>query len=603
MSENSPTTHILADGQHVGEYIVEQFIHDGLLCQTYRVRNANGDACFLKLFDLERAGGRLKADNIREITYTRGLDHPNVVHYLADDIIELDGKAFPYLVCSYFSARLLSEPILAGTKFDFNNAVNIYRQILCGLQYLHGLNLVHNDITPRNVMYSPESGEVRIIDTGHLSRANSREDSYLVYDLTPAYRSPESFRLISSPAGDVFSATAVLFAMLTGHAPWHDVLPADGNKTGVHMARKHSLNVSEIPDLPRWVAHILVGGLDPHTDRRLSIEQILQAIDSKTSPIDEAPAAEPASDKDFSEKFGKQRQCTASSDADADADAEVVTPKGKGFADVAGMDQIKDMLQKRVLFVLKNKERAEKYRLTPPNGMLLYGPPGCGKTYFAEKFAEESGFKYKIIKASDLGSIYVHGGQGKIAELFDKARKQAPIIICFDEFDAMVPNRSSRSAENISGEVNEFLSQLNNCSKHQIFVIGTTNKPESIDPAVLRKGRIDLSVYIPAPDNTARRLMFELYLKDRPCGDINAQELADATANYVASDIAFIVNDAALIAALRDEPISQQMLLECIRSTRPSLNEKLLRDYEDSRKKFEDISGVDQRPRVGFNQN
>lgn len=598
MSENPPTLHILADGQQVGDYIVDQFIHDGLLCQTYRVRDSHGESCFLKLFDMERAKGSIRPDNIREIIYSRGLDHPNVVHYRTDGTFELNGRSYPYLVCDYFSARLLSEPILAGRLFNVPEALDIFRKILCGLKYLHSQNLVHNDITPRNVMYAPESGEVRIIDAGHISRANSREDKYLEEDLTPAYRSPESFRLISSPAGDVFSATAVFFAMLTGKAPWAEFLPEDGNKTGVHIARKRRLDLSVIPNLPQYVADIITGGLDMHADRRLTVEQLINAIDSASSPAEEDNT--PSADAVKPEKFGMQRQCTASKEAETDAD--VVTPSGKGFADVAGMDDIKEMLQRRVLFVLKNKERAEKYRLTPPNGMLLYGPPGCGKTYFAEKFAEESGFKYKIIKASDLGSIYVHGGQGKIAELFDKARKQAPMIICFDEFDAMVPNRSSRSAENISGEVNEFLSQLNNCAKHQVFVIGTTNKPESIDPAVLRKGRIDLSVYIPAPDLTARRLMFELYLKDRPCAEINAQALAEATNNYVASDIAFIVNDAALIAALRDEPISQQMLLECIASTRPSLNEKLLRDYENSRKKFEDTSGVEARPAVGFKQ-
>lgn len=597
MNTTPPTPPILADGRDVGNYTVAQFIHDGLLCQTYRVCDAQGNIYFLKLFDLQRAGGAVKADNIREIIFSRGLDHPNVVHYREDGVLELDGRSYPYLVCDYFSARLLSESVCNGNTYELSVALDIFRKILCGLQYLHGKGLVHNDITLRNVMYAPETGEVRIIDAGHICHANTRDERYLEEDLTPAFRSPESFRLLAAPEGDVFSATAVFYAMLTGQAPWADRLPADGNKTGVHIARKQRLDLSTIPNLPQWVADVILGGLELHADRRLTIEQIIAAIDSASSPTAETTPL----DSIKPEKFGIQRQATAAEEPAAAAD--VITPSGNGFADVAGMDDIKDMLQKRVLFVLKNKERAEKYRLTPPNGMLLYGPPGCGKTYFAEKFAEESGFKYKIVKASDLGSIYVHGGQGKIAELFDMARKQAPMIICFDEFDAMVPNRSSRSAENISGEVNEFLSQLNNCAKHQVFVIGTTNKPESIDPAVLRKGRIDLSVYIPAPDATARRLMFELYLKDRPCSEINAEALADATNNYVASDIAFIVNDAALIAALRDEPISQQMLLECIASTRPSLNEQLLRDYEASRKKFESTTGVEARARVGFAQN
>ena len=96
-------------------------------------------------------------------------------------------------------------------------------------------------------------------------------------------------------------------------------------------------------------------------------------------------------------------------------------PQAGGFGDVAGMDNLKDSLNKRIIWVLKDKEKAEKYRLSLPNGMLLYGPPGCGKTFFAQKFAEESGFHYLLVNGSDLGSIYVHGTQGKIAELFKKA--------------------------------------------------------------------------------------------------------------------------------------------------------------------------------------
>ncbi len=196
----------------------------------------------------------------------------------------------------------------------------------------------------------------------------------------------------------------------------------------------------------------------------------------------------------------------------------------------------------------------------------------------------------------------MHGGQGKIAELFDKARRKAPIIICFDEFDAMVPDRSSRSAEHISGEVNEFLSQLNNCAKDGIFVIGTTNQPEMIDPAVLRKGRIDISVYIPAPDKQTRKLMFDLYLKGRPVDTVDTEQLADMTDKYVASDIAFIVNDAAMIAAFRDEPITQDGLINSIKTTRPSLNDKLLDGYERTRRKLENTSGAEPRARVGFVQ-
>lgn len=105
-------------------------------------------------------------------------------------------------------------------------------------------------------------------------------------------------------------------------------------------------------------------------------------------------------------------------------------------------------------------------------------------------FAEQTAFNFMIVKSSDLSSSYIHGTQQKIADLFKEAEKKAPTVLCFDEFDAFVPDRSFVKDNSFSSEVNEFLSQLNNCSKRGIFVIATSNRPDKIDPAVLRTGRI-----------------------------------------------------------------------------------------------------------------
>ena len=275
--------------------------------------------------------------------------------------------------------------------------------------------------------------------------------------------------------------------------------------------------------------------------------------------------------------------------------------KGKGFEDIAGMNDLKTMLRQKVIFILTDKTRAEKYKLTPPNGMLLYGPPGCGKSFFAEKFAEEAGFNFILVKASDLGSIYVHGTQGKIADLFKKAEANAPTIICFDEFDAFVPDRSSQGGgDHQAGEVNEFLTQLNNCSKRGIFVIATSNRPDKIDPAVLRTGRIDRQIFVPLPDEEARREMFKIHLKDRPCEEIDAEKLATMTEGYIASDIAYIVNDAAMGAAFSDQPISQQMLEETIHSIRPSINKTVVNFYDSLHDKMEDTNRKNVLPKIGF---
>jgi transitional endoplasmic reticulum ATPase len=265
------------------------------------------------------------------------------------------------------------------------------------------------------------------------------------------------------------------------------------------------------------------------------------------------------------------------------------------------MDSVKSMPYKDVMFVMQNKDKAKKYRLKAPNGALFYGPPGCGKTFIAEKFAEESHLNFMMVKASDLGSIYIHGTQGKIAELFEEAAKMAPTVICFDELDGMVPDRSTIHNEGASGEVNEFLCQLNNCSERGIFVIGTSNRPEKIDPAILRTGRMDKMVYIPMPDVEARKELFKIHLADRYCDDsLDFDELAKHSDGYVASDISYMVNASALEAAMADVPISQELVLAEMRKARRSVTQDDATEYERMRKKFEQQTPRQERRRIGF---
>lgn len=614
---------ILSPNSIVGKYRVVSFIKDGEYNETYRVEDIESPSnrpYFMKLYLPEKVPSKVKTPDgtISEIALARDINHELVVSYITDGIHKgPDSAEYPYIIYNYFSGRLISEMLGYGkTPFSLEDVIHIFRSMLQGLAALHTSGLVHNDITPRNVMYNPDSREVMIIDLGHIARALSHDHRYITTDLEPLYRSPESFKDANDPAGDIFAAAAVAYATITGHAPWNiDLTAFDDDsserdrsiKMAIHRARKKPLSFDDAAiDVPEWMQDTLRGALDIRPGARLGLDKILNALDSQSSPIDRSATQGPSDQKDGPHGEASAPQSPAGTNPTApkqkQPDDKFAVKKGNGFDDVAGMDELKDLLRKKVLFILKNRDKAERYRLTPPSGMLLYGPPGCGKTYFAEKFAEESGFNFKFVKASDIGSIYVHGGQGKIAELFDAARKQAPVILCFDEFDAMVPERSSRGAEHIAGEVNEFLTQLNNCGKDGVFVIGTTNQPELIDKAILRKGRLDISVYIPEPNVETRRLMFDLHLKNRPCESIDTARLAELTNNYVSSDIAFIVNDAAMIAAFRDEPISQAQLEESIKSTRPSLSENILKNYEESRRRIENLPSAGNRPRVGFMQ-
>lgn len=245
------------------------------------------------------------------------------------------------------------------------------------------------------------------------------------------------------------------------------------------------------------------------------------------------------------------------------------------------MDELKALFRRDFIRIVRNPKVAQAYGIKPSNCTLLYGPQGCGKTFIAEKAAQESGLKYKIVNPSELGSIYVHGSQQKIAELFAEAEKNGPMILIFDEFDAIVPKRDSDLNGNQANEVNEMLTQLNNCASRGIYVLATTNRPALLDPAIMRKGRVDRTVYVSLPDKEARSELFRLEIDKRPNVDMDYELLAKATDNYTGSDISFIVEGSARLCFEEtldrglDEPLPLSMtrLLEVIKHTSSSVSE------------------------------
>ena len=276
---------------------------------------------------------------------------------------------------------------------------------------------------------------------------------------------------------------------------------------------------------------------------------------------------------------------------------EVKKPAPKhsnGFGDVAGMDELKQMVTEGFINVLINQECAKVFGITPPS-LLFYGPAGCGKTFFAEKIAEEVGINFMKVVPDDLASTLVHGTQEKIGEVFRKAERKAPTLIFFDEFDAMVPQRSNDDRNYQNGETNEFLCMLNNAAEKGIYVLAATNHPERIDKAVLRTGRIDEIIYIDMPDAKARESLFKLELSKLPSAeDIDYGRLADLTNGYNCSDISYIVKMASrkmFNASIKekDKPykvITQSLLEDSISQKSPSVSSRELRDFEHVRSEF-----------------
>ncbi|MGM9804785.1 MAG: AAA family ATPase [Muribaculaceae bacterium] len=316
--------------------------------------------------------------------------------------------------------------------------------------------------------------------------------------------------------------------------------------------------------------------------------------------------------KDNQQKVAKRETTPCETPAAAEPEQkpkENITNPYHGFKGIAGMNELKEIVTEGFINVLKYPKCAKAYGITPP-ALLLYGPKGCGKTFFARKMAEELGINFMPVAPDDIACTWVHGTQEKIGQLFKTAEKNAPTLLFFDEFEAMVPHR--RGAENTQsadGEVNEFLCMLNNAAERGIYVIAATNHPDMIDSAVLRTGRIDKLIYIDMPDKEARKNIFSLALSKLPVEtDIDINRLAELTDGFNCSDIDFIVKSAAVkkfnatINGNPDDllPISQILLEEIISKLNPSVSKKDLREYERLRSIFSPKDQTRQHVTIGF---
>ena len=590
----------LSQSDKIGGYTVQSLIKANHYTETYRVVDSDSRPFFLKLFILNNLPAKLmnpETKCVREIEYCRQLKHRNIVSYVNDGAVDKESGSYQYYLTDYFAGAVLADRLHTKGTMSEEEALRTFRAILAGLQYMHAqaTPICHNDITPANIVLNDAmDGEAVIIDLGHTCTPCAGVAEFDTNDLDVLYHAKETMVGIFDQQTDIFSACAVLYAMLTGMAPWQLDVASEGDykerfKAMWQYRQTHPLKLSE-----SWSAKvkaILSEGLAlKSSDRFKNVNDILAIVDDK-QPAEGEQGGKRTDAGSSSMGDGGKRE--GSADGDDDLPIEIRKGGGNGFADIAGMQELKDYLTQKVIFMIQNKELAEQYRITPPNGMLLYGPPGCGKTFFAEKFAEETNFNFMLVKSSDIGSSLVHGTEAKIQKLFAKAEKNSPIVICFDEFDALVPVRGAHGSEYQSGEVNEFLAQMNNCAKKGIFIIATSNRPDKIDPAILRTGRIDKQVFVPLPDLDARKEMFKMYLAKRPTSeDINIDEYAAKTEGYIASDIAFIVNDAAMTAAFTRKPISHELMCTSLNNIKPSLQKEVIDEYSQIQNK---MNGVQRR--------
>ena len=222
------------------------------------------------------------------------------------------------------------------------------------------------------------------------------------------------------------------------------------------------------------------------------------------------------------------------------------------WADVGGLDAAKARLQETIQWPMEHSDAYDRVGLDPSNGVLLYGPPGTGKTLLAKAVANEADANFISIKGPELFNKYVGESEKGVREVFSTARENAPTVVFFDEIDAIAAERGGGAGDNNVGErvVSQLLTELDGLEElEDVVVIATTNRPELIDDALLRPGRLDRHIAVDDPDTDARREIFEIHTDDKPLADdVDLDALAARTEGYVGADIEAVCREAATVA-------------------------------------------------------
>jgi transitional endoplasmic reticulum ATPase len=259
------------------------------------------------------------------------------------------------------------------------------------------------------------------------------------------------------------------------------------------------------------------------------------------------------------------------------------------WSEIGGLEDVKEELREAVEWPLRNPEVFSRMGIRPPKGILLFGPPGCGKTLLARAVATESEANFVTIKGPEVFSKWVGESEKAIREVFRKGRMAAPAVIFFDEFDSLVPRRGMGYGD--SGVTSRVISQLLTemdgvITLEDVVVIAATNRPDIVDPAVLRPGRFDRLIYVPDHDEKARLEIFKIYTKDMPLtGDVDLAQLAKMTNNYSGADIQSLCREAAM-NALRREIKAKEVALSHFRNAMEKVGPTISSDMESWYKSF-----------------
>jgi len=255
-----------------------------------------------------------------------------------------------------------------------------------------------------------------------------------------------------------------------------------------------------------------------------------------------------------------------------------------------------EKLQEAVEWPLQNPEAFKRVGVTPPKGILLYGPPGTGKTMLAKAVANESKANFISVKGPELLSKWVGESEKAIRKIFKKARQLAPSIIFFDEIDSIAPKRGGNSDAGVAERVvNQMLTEIDGLEAlADVVVIAATNRPDILDPALLRPGRFDRIILAPVPDMAMREKIFKLHTKSMPLSNVDLKEIAQQTDGYVGADIEAICREAAILALRENidaDKVTQKNFEAALKVVRASVNQEIVNAYKELEDKFSSAQG------------
>lgn len=541
-----------------------------------------------KRFAAVKDEDKTQPDFIDEIRFYKSCaDLDNIPEYVDSGMYIQGRKRLCWLAILQAYGTSLDEELKKRNFFSKRDAITIVQCIAKALEAISCFTRGggHYNVSTENVIVNYENGKLTDVMLIGLTNIGAAYNGLAPIDestLDKRFRAPETYRGQYSSSSDIYSLGMLLLTMILGYPITdEEIITSTDYYNAIWPnfgGRRKSLPLTMIlrkaTDFSPDMRFATVGKFMTFVQKECK-----KGTKSKT----EIEICDPVIPSKKQERVG-------------------------GLDDVAGMADLKKLFRRDFISIVQNPQIAQAYAITPSNCMLLYGPHGCGKTFIASKAAQESGIKYKVVNPAELGSTYIHGSQQKIAELFEEAEQNAPMILIFDEFDALAPIRDTESNQNQASEVNELLTQLNNCASRGIYVLATTNRPTMLDPAIMRKGRVDRTIYVPLPDLAARKELFKLELSKRPITeDIDYEQLAVATENYTCSDIAYIVEESARLCF--DEtlsgklstplPLSKDRIMDVIKSTTSSVSDEQRLEYSRIKDSMENKKS-EERVKVGF---